>query len=327
MQHDREHEMRTVTEPATSRISIVIPTYQRAHLIPTVVHPLLLDPAVAEVVIVDDGSNDATPTVCADLARSDPRILAIRQENSGEAAARAAGARAATNEFVLFFDDDVVATPSTASGHLAHHKRSSRPLVVLGYMPPRLPYPRSPGDFPIFVYGRDYEGACRKYDADPSYVLSDLWGGNFSVRKEIFLAADAVPRELPYHQDQVLGWSLRELGCTGLFDRTLQSVHHYERTPDQFFVDCRRRGQALAMLKAVSPADVETDPRAGLSAMSRAVVQAALDGPRQGTTLLNSLLHWAGRLQLWKIETRIGRLLRQIESYRSFAEYSPDPTA
>src|SRR3974390_1168586 len=139
--------MRMVTElEAHSRISIVIATYQRAHLIPKVVQPLLLDAAVTELIIVDDGSPDSPPTTCAELARSDPRIRVLRQENSGEAAARAAGARAATNDLGLFFDDDGIATPSTASGHLAHHQRIADPLVVLGYMPPLLPQPRSPGD-------------------------------------------------------------------------------------------------------------------------------------------------------------------------------------
>lgn len=57
-----------------------------------------------EAILVDDGSEDATP----DIARSFPTLRYIRQENQGLAAAHNAGINASTGEFIAFLDDDDV---------------------------------------------------------------------------------------------------------------------------------------------------------------------------------------------------------------------------
>lgn len=305
----------------SAALSVVIPTYRRAHLLPEVVAPLLADPAVREVVVVDDGSDDPTPEVCLTLSRSDPRVTVVRQENAGEAAARAAGAETASSELLLFLDDDVVATPTTATGHLCRHSADEPLRVVLGYMPPRQAVPREPGQFPLVIYGTDYEKACARYEADPGSVLRDLWGGNFSLRRTVFLEASAhtaVPRELPYHQDQVLGWQLRSFGCTGIFDRALGAEHRYERSPDQFFVDCRRRGEALAGLRAIAPDDVEIDPRAYSGPAVRQASRILSLRPDVARQVLRWATTSAGRVHWWPMETRVAKLLRNAESYAAF---------
>jgi glycosyltransferase involved in cell wall biosynthesis len=60
----------------------------------------------AEVVLVDDGSTDATPAIADDLAAADERITVIHQANAGVSAARNAGARAATARTLVFLDGD-----------------------------------------------------------------------------------------------------------------------------------------------------------------------------------------------------------------------------
>ena len=56
-----------------------------------------------EVVIVDDGSTDATPGVIASFG---DRVASIRQEQSGPAAARNTGITASKGEFIAFLDSD-----------------------------------------------------------------------------------------------------------------------------------------------------------------------------------------------------------------------------
>jgi len=307
-------------------ISVVIPTYQRAHLLRDVIEPLLSDSVISEIIIVDDGSEDSTPEVCIELAKTDSRIRIIRQENAGQAAALTTGANAATSDIVLFLDDDVVSSTTAASCHLQHHQRAIRPMVVLGYMPPHPKSPRRPGDFPIYIYAGDYERVCKKYDADPSCVLTDLWGGHFSVRREIFLATDAVPRKADYHQDQVLGWSLRRLGCFGVFDRSLEAEHKYSRLPDQFFNDCRRSGRSLAQIQSlgIAPPDLALDPCSGIAPPVKMIVRVVANCPRPVTGFLYSLLSISGRLHWWTIETFLARILRLVESWRAFTVSSAE---
>jgi hypothetical protein len=225
----------------------------------------------------------------------------------------------AVNDLLLVIDDDVIPTSHIASGHLRHHQQASDPLVVLGYMPPTPVDPRRAGDFPRIIYGTDYEGACRKYESDPSYVLRDLWGGNFSVNREKFLIASESVWDLPYHQDQVLGWALRSLGCQGVFDRELLAEHRYVRSESQFFNDCRRRGRALALLSTNSPpADADTSPTSSLSTPVRLAIKIVSNPRIRSRGIFYGLLKIAGRMRWWRMEMFAARFLRHVETYDAF---------
>jgi glycosyltransferase involved in cell wall biosynthesis len=87
-----------------ARVSAVVPAYNRADYLGEA-----LDSALAqdfdglEVVVVDDGSTDATPEV---LRRYGDRIRVHRQENAGQSAAINRGVELARGEFVAFLDSD-----------------------------------------------------------------------------------------------------------------------------------------------------------------------------------------------------------------------------
>lgn len=89
-----------------ARVSIVIPTYNRAsYLRDTVESVLAQEFEDHEVIVVDDCSTDATRSVVDSF--DDPRIRYIRHDtNRGGSAARNTGMRAATGEYVAFLDDD-----------------------------------------------------------------------------------------------------------------------------------------------------------------------------------------------------------------------------
>ena len=87
-------------------VSVIIPTYNRAHLLPRALESVLAqtDPDF-EILVVDDASTDATHGVTT--AYDDARIRYFRQpENRGVAAARNRGLREARGEFVAFLDSD-----------------------------------------------------------------------------------------------------------------------------------------------------------------------------------------------------------------------------
>ena len=65
-----------------------------------------------ELVVVDDGSTDATAAIVASYAERDPRIRLVRQDNAGTAAARNTGWQHARGAFVARFDADDVLLPN-----------------------------------------------------------------------------------------------------------------------------------------------------------------------------------------------------------------------
>lgn len=89
-------------------ISVVIPCYNRARLIPRALASVKAQNFDdIEIVLVDDGSSDDTVAAVRKLINDDPRIhLVVHERNRGEAAARNTGVRSARGKYVAFLDSD-----------------------------------------------------------------------------------------------------------------------------------------------------------------------------------------------------------------------------
>ncbi len=94
-------------------VSVVIPTRNRAKLLADAAASALNQTHRAlEVIIVDDASDDATPSVVTRLQARDRRVRSLRLlERGGAQAARNAGVTAAHNPVVAFLDDDCLWYP------------------------------------------------------------------------------------------------------------------------------------------------------------------------------------------------------------------------
>lgn len=89
-----------------SVVSVVIPTYNRATVLPRALNSVLEQSYEdLEVIVVDDNSSDHTPRVVGSC--SDTRLEYIRHDtNRGANAARNRGIRASTGDYIAFLDDD-----------------------------------------------------------------------------------------------------------------------------------------------------------------------------------------------------------------------------
>lgn len=88
-------------------ISVVIPAYNAEAFLGDAiesVHAQTL--AVLETIVVDDGSTDRTSSIAVSL-----NARVIRQDNGGASAARNAGIRAATGQWIAFLDADDIWEP------------------------------------------------------------------------------------------------------------------------------------------------------------------------------------------------------------------------
>lgn len=96
-------------------VSVVIPSYNRAHYIARTINSVLAQQIAArvEIIVVDDGSTDNTVSL---LREAYPEVILISQSNAGPSVARNRGIEAATGEFVAFLDsDDELVAGSLAS--------------------------------------------------------------------------------------------------------------------------------------------------------------------------------------------------------------------
>ena len=85
--------------------SIIIPSYNRAHIVKRAIQVVLEQTYDDfEIIIVDDGSVDNTEEIIKEL--NDSRIKYIYQNNAGVCSARNTGAKQANGEFVIFLDSD-----------------------------------------------------------------------------------------------------------------------------------------------------------------------------------------------------------------------------
>ncbi len=100
------------------RVTVVMPTHNRAGLMPVTLRAVLRQQDVdLQVVIVDDGSSDATPDVLR--AIEDPRVRWHRQEQaSGVSNARNAGLAMVDTPWVAFTDDDDLWAPTKLARQL-----------------------------------------------------------------------------------------------------------------------------------------------------------------------------------------------------------------
>lgn len=97
--------MTPIAEPArVPVVSVVIPAYNAAWCVRKAIDSVLAQTfRDFELIVVDDGSTDDTPSVLASYGGA---IRVLRQPNRGMGGARNAGIRAAAGEFIAFLDSD-----------------------------------------------------------------------------------------------------------------------------------------------------------------------------------------------------------------------------
>lgn len=179
-----------------SRVSIILPTFNRAHLIgESIASALGQSHPPAELIVVDDGSTDRTAEVVSNFG--DP-VRYLRQENAGKSAALNRGIAAASGGALLVLDDDDLLPPGALAAHVAA-------LVAT---------PEAEFSFGRFVrFNGRSENAFSSTDIEPLPQLGEkrllvqlmqccfLPNPAWMVRRDLQMAVAPYRRDLPRGQD------------------------------------------------------------------------------------------------------------------------------
>ena len=85
-------------------ISVIVPTYNRAHQLPRTLDSILCQScSPKEIIVVDDGSTDETLAL---MTSEYPEIVFIQQQNTGVSSARNVGIKRASGDWIAFLDSD-----------------------------------------------------------------------------------------------------------------------------------------------------------------------------------------------------------------------------
>ena len=161
--------MTSVTRDVPGLVTVVIPAFNAATTLDET-----LESARAqtyrdlEIIIVDDGSGDATPEIAARHASADPRVRVIAQNRKGVAAARNAGVEAAHGAWVAPLDADDLWHPQKIEKQMAATRGSDAALALVytwrrlidetGQSLPDQHAPRFSGDVLRALLGGDFIG-------------------------------------------------------------------------------------------------------------------------------------------------------------------------
>jgi glycosyltransferase involved in cell wall biosynthesis len=104
----------------TPLVSVIIPTYNRGWIVKEAIDSVLeQDFSDYELIVVDDGSDDNTPTI---LKAYGKKIIVLHQANKGVSAARNRGIAAASGRLIAFLDSDDLWLPRKLSAQVKFFK-------------------------------------------------------------------------------------------------------------------------------------------------------------------------------------------------------------
>ena len=117
----------------TVDVSVIIPTYNRGHLIHEALESVSSQTYQDfEVIVVDDGSSDQTRSIL-EAVPTDKKVRYILQENRGSASARNRGGEEAIGEYLAFLDSDDLFLPTKLEKQTAVLDANSEFAMVQSY--------------------------------------------------------------------------------------------------------------------------------------------------------------------------------------------------
>lgn len=174
--------LRRKPSTALASIDVIVPAFNEVACLERSLKALYFNKYVNRVICVNDGSTDGTREALDKMARCNPRLVVVHQENTGKGGALMNGLKHVTTETVFLTDADTHVPKDDGLGHLL--AEIERGADAVGGIPSSilkgagfLPYVRATVKFPIIVIQRQFQqlvggspfiisGACGMFRTD-----------------------------------------------------------------------------------------------------------------------------------------------------------------
>jgi len=216
------------------KLSIVIPAYNCERYIEQAVHSVWdVAPPCSEVIVVDDGSEDATREIAADLSRTSPLPMRVEKHpgrrNCGPGATRNRGIAMAAGTLVAFLDADDYYLPGRFDEDLRQLANEDSLTGVYGLTRIELEGEGSREDIhsDVMFIGLPPEAGSEQ---TMNYLLKEhFWHANaVTVRRSALLQVGGFDEKLPMAEDCLLWFKLASAGRLSR-EKSLEPVAVYRR--------------------------------------------------------------------------------------------------
>lgn len=244
------------------RLSVVIPTHERADILARCLHHLATQTIAKEleIIIVSDGHDEATEKLC----KKNTAVKFFEIGKSQQGVARNHGIQNATAPLTLFVGDDIFLESHACEVHLHAHQSqiaNSTSQIVLGYTT----WDPAVGITPVMRWleesGWQFGYPLLKgYEHKP---ISHDMQHRFTYTSHISLPTD-IAKKYPFREDVTLyGWEdiewgsrLRDAGIPLVFEPDARALHHHQITLESSLRRMEVLGEsALRMEKLLSGFD------------------------------------------------------------------------
>ncbi|MBI3026067.1 MAG: glycosyltransferase [Candidatus Tectomicrobia bacterium] len=198
-------------------------------------------PGECEVIVVDDGSRDATPRIASEFP-----VRLIRTENRGLSSARNTGWQNATGEIVAYIDDDARPDPHWLTYLASVFMRTDHAAAGGPNLPPA---------------GDGLAADCvANAPGGPNHVLltdtvaEHIPGCNMAFRRAALEAVGGFDPQFRVAGDDVdLCWRIQQMGWTIAFHPAAMVWHHRRSSVPAYWRQQKGYGKAEAMLERKWP--------------------------------------------------------------------------
>ena len=227
-------------------LSVIVPVYNVEKYLPACLDSLLKQIGFdIEIILVDDGSTDASSEICNEYSKRDSRIRILHESNRGVSVARNTGISCATGEYIAFVDSDDELVPNayqTCASYI--EKNLDIDCLIYGYN--------------VIKYKRSYsitpnKGIYTKSDFGDAYtelLLSFLINSpcNKIYRREVISSSGAFfPKDMALGEDLIFNNQyLRKCQKITVLNKGLYNYYHRDNGSlttryhtDLFSVYCR----------------------------------------------------------------------------------------
>lgn len=173
------------------RISVIIPVYNGEKYVGEAINSVLNQQILPfEIIVVDDGSTDSTESVCKSYG---DKLIYLKQENQGAAAARNLGVNKASGAYLAFLDADDIWLPARLQDGITALTREDSPSMFFGMIEE--------------FYSPDTDDAFRSRYKCAEIPIKGIHPGTMLIKREDFLHVGFFTTE--YKTGEFIDWFQR----------------------------------------------------------------------------------------------------------------------